>query len=168
MLSLDQSIDSACILHVYWYLTTSTHIQNNSRTDVALRDVSKALDKVWHNDLKYKVLQIDPRTCFTHILCYFLHNTKASIRIDNFIGPSFPLLSGVPQGAAVSPTFYGFYIHDIPAPNPHSSGVTRSENKGGSDDGLLYIYIYILVRTPYDESLYIQRCFFHCVIFLEQ
>ena len=111
----------------YETLVNKRHVKN-SNTDVVLRDVSKAFDKVWHNGLKYKLIQINLHTCFLRILCNFLDDRTASIRIDNYIGPPFPLLSGVPQGAGVSPTFYSFYIHDMPPPAPDSTYIAYADD----------------------------------------
>ena len=70
----------------YETLVNERHVKN-SRTDVVLREVSKVFDKVWHNGLKYKLIQINLHTCFLRILCNFFDDRTASIRIDNHIGP---------------------------------------------------------------------------------
>ena len=54
------------------------------------------------------------------ILCDFLTNRTAKLRIANFKGQLFPLLSGVPQGSVISPTLYIFYVSDIPPPEAGS------------------------------------------------
>ena len=58
----------------------------------------------------------------------FLDDRTASIRIDNYIGAPFSLLSGVPQGAGVSPTFYSFYIHDMPPPSAHCTYIAYADD----------------------------------------
>ena len=84
------------------------------------RDVRKAFDKVWHEGLKYKFVLADPPKPFLPLLCSFLDDRKAAIKIGNHIGPEFPLLSGVPQGSVLSPTLYCHYVSDTPAPSPGS------------------------------------------------
>ena len=90
----------------------------NARITVTLRDVSKAFDKVWTNGLKYKLLRLQIHPLFTKILCNFISDRTASIRINQHTGSPFPLRSGVPQGACLSPSLYNFYTSDLP--NPHS------------------------------------------------
>lgn len=102
-------------LATFHELITQNLAQKN-RLDVVLRDVSKAFDKVWHQGLKHKLIKLDLHTSFTKTLINYLCNRTASIRIGNFIGPAFNLLSGVPQGACLSPTLYSYYTHDCPEP----------------------------------------------------
>ena len=93
------------------------HNKNTSIT-VTLRDVSKAFDKVWTDGLKYKLLHLPLPHPLQRILCNFITNRTASIRIKDHIGPSFPLLSGVPQGACLSPSLYNLYTSALPATLP--------------------------------------------------
>ena len=81
------------------------------------RDISKAFDKVWHQGLKYKMCNGNFPDLLLKTLCSFLDNRYAKIKIDNYIGPIFPLLCGVPQGAVLSPTLFNFYTHDMPPPS---------------------------------------------------
>ena len=99
-----------------FYESLSNNVQNDTVTDIVLRDVAKAFDKVWHNGLKYKLHSLKLHPCFTKILCSFITDRTACIRLQHHTGPAFPLLSGVPQGACLSPTLYNFYTHDTPDP----------------------------------------------------
>ena len=85
--------------------------------NVVSRDISKAFDKVWHQGLKYKMCTANFPNLLLRVLCSFLDDRFAKIKINNFLGPIFPLLSGVPQGAVLSPTLFNFYTHDIPPPS---------------------------------------------------
>merc|ERR1712002_1233144 len=86
-------------------------------TDVVLRDVSKAFDKIWHHGLKYKLLKANMPTCLLKTISSFLDNRFATVRLENYVGPKFQLLSGVPQGACLSPSLYSFYTHDLGEPD---------------------------------------------------
>ena len=92
------------------------HSALKQKIDIVLRDVSKAFDKVWHTGLKHKLTQLNTHPLFIRILCNFLNNRKAQIRIHKHTGPHFNLHSGVPQGAVLSPTLYSYYTNDIPPP----------------------------------------------------
>jgi hypothetical protein len=97
-------------------------------TDVVLRDVAKAFDKVWHTGLKYKITQLHLHPCFTKILSDYLTDRTASIHLDNYTGPPFQLNSGVPQGACLSPTLYNYYTHDLPQPLPFTDYIAFADD----------------------------------------
>ena len=92
--------------------------KENHRCNVVCRDVSKAFDKVWHGGLIYKILRLNLPDIIEKILCSFLKDRIAKIKVDNYIGPAIPLKSGVPQGSILSPTLYIFYVADMPEPGP--------------------------------------------------
>ena len=111
------------------YETISNHTAIGGSIDVTLRDVSKAFDRVWHQGLKYKLLLIQHiHPCFLKILTNYLDNRQAKLRINNYIGPLFPLERGVPQGACLSPTLYTFYIHDLPEPITNSDYISFADD----------------------------------------
>ena len=67
-------------------LTMTTRQKKNS-TDIILRDVEKAFDKVWHTGLKYKILQKELHTCFTRTLCDYLTDKTVTIQIETTYDP---------------------------------------------------------------------------------
>ena len=85
--------------------------------NIISRDISKAFDKVWHSGLKYKLIYAELPDILLKILCSFIDGRTACIKIGNFMGPEFPLLSGVPQGAILSPTLFNYYTFDTPRPS---------------------------------------------------
>jgi len=96
--------------------TLTKLLAQKMKVDVTLRDVSKAFDKVWHTGLKYKIMRLRLHDNFTKILCDYLTDRTASVRVGGFVGPPFDLESGVPQGACLSPTLYNLYTQDMPPP----------------------------------------------------
>ena len=110
------------------YESIANHMAHKRTTDVVLRDVQKAFDKVWHNGLRYKIMQTGIHPCYIKILSSFLQDRHASISINSYIGPSFPLRSGVPQGACLSPTLYGFFTHDIGEPPIRSDYIAYADD----------------------------------------
>ena len=110
------------------YETIVNNISVRKSIDVTLRDVQKAFDKVWHDGLRYKLSQIALHPCFLKILSNYLKNRTASIRIDNYLGPPIQLRSGVPQGACLSPTLYGFFTRDIEEPPHHTDYIAYADD----------------------------------------
>ena len=86
--------------------------------NLVCRDIKKAFDKVWHEGLKFKILQLNLPDVIEKILCSFITDRYAKIRINNVMGPPIPLHSGVPQGGILSPLLFIYYTHDTPKPSP--------------------------------------------------
>ena len=104
----------------------------SSTTTVTLRDVSKAFDKVWTDGLKYKTLHLPLPDPLKRIICNFVTDRTAAIRVKDHIGPTFPLLSGVPQGACLSPSLYNLYTSALPTTLP------ANQSKLGKLQNILY------------------------------
>ena len=86
-----------------------------------MRDVSKAFDKVWHNGLKWKISELDLPTPYKRLLCNFLDDRTATIKIGSFIGQEIQIKSGVPQGSCKYPTLYTVFTADMPIPTDGNS-----------------------------------------------
>ena len=94
--------------------TIAVHQANRHRCNLVLRDVSKAFDRVWHLGLKYKILHLGLPAPVERLLCDFLVDRTARVRVGDHLGPAFPLATGVPQGSVLSPTLYSIYTSDCP------------------------------------------------------
>lgn len=90
---------------------------------LTLRDISKAFDKVWHRGLQYKILNLNLPILLEKLLCNFLKDRSAKIKLENHLGNIFNISCGVPQGSVLSPTLFIIYTRD----SPHSiSGLNIS------------------------------------------
>ena len=89
---------------------------NNGHCQIILRDITKAFDKVWHLGMKFKLLQLNLPLTIEKILCDFLDDRTAQIKINNHTGPKFEIQTGVPQGSVLSPTLFTIYTNDAPPP----------------------------------------------------
>ena len=70
--------------------------------NIVCRDVSKAFDKVLHNGLRFKILQLGLPDIMERLLCNFISNRKVQIRYNNKLDNGFDICSGVPQGSVLS------------------------------------------------------------------
>ena len=104
------------------------NLATHKQTNIILRDVAKAFDKVWHPGLMYKLLHLNLTTPLTRLLCNFLVDRTASIKLNTYIGPPIPLHSGTPQGSILSPTKYITYTHDLPPPTPYSNYIMYADD----------------------------------------
>lgn len=96
--------------------TIAQNLSDNGQCQVILRDISKAFDKVWHIGLKYKILQLELPTNIERILCDFLDDRTAQIKIKEHIGREIDIKTGVPQGSVLAPTLFTIFTRDIPPP----------------------------------------------------
>ena len=95
-----------------------------SQCNIVCRDVTKAFDKVWHQGLQYKILQLQLPDVTEKILCNFLEDRTEQIKLSD----KFPLESGVPQGSIPSPTLYIFYTSGMPPPGAGSTDVLFADD----------------------------------------
>ena len=87
-------------------------------------DVEKAFDVVWLEGLKYKLgtAEAGLSTKMIGLLSSFLTNLR--VHQDSAISNKIKLKAGTPQGSALSPLLFIFYVNDTPKPPP---GVFRSQ-----------------------------------------
>ena len=98
------------------------------RIDVVQRDIQKAFDKVWHQGLQYKILQLGLPPPIEKVLCNFIVNRKAKISVGNHMGEEWELESGVPQGSCLSPTLFACYTADIPDPGHDAENIIFADD----------------------------------------
>ena len=104
----------------------------NTLITMILRDIKKAFDRVWHQGLIYKLMQIGIETPLLRILTDFLKARKAYIKLNHEKGETYNLEAGVPQGDVLSPILYLIMCNDYPAPT--FNGQNRNFVKQYADD----------------------------------
>ena len=89
---------------------------------------AKAFDKLWHDGLRYTVIQMQLPDIITKPLSSFLLNRTASISTNNHTGIPFSIRNGVPQGNSLSPTLYSIYVSDIPFPSERCFNIMYADD----------------------------------------
>ena len=97
--------------------------------NIVCRDISKVFDKIWHNGLKFKLIRLETfPSIMKKILTSYVSNRTAQIRINAFIGNTFPLESGVSQGGILSTMLFIFYTSDLPNAGPNCKDIIFADN----------------------------------------
>lgn len=90
------------------------NFRNRLSTGFIAFDVEKAFDRVWHQGLLYKLIDLKMPTYLIKLIASFLKDRTFSIAVGKASSDRKPLNFGVPQGSVLSPTLYNTYIHDFP------------------------------------------------------
>ena len=75
-------------------------------------DLSKAFDKVWHDDIIFKLKQNDISGNLLNLSPNFLRNRKQRVLLNGQTSSWVDVDAGVPQGFILSPLLILIYIND--------------------------------------------------------
>ena len=90
----------------YEFISRKKASNPKRRVSVVARDVSGAFDRVWHECLIRLFTKLRLPFLFIKVISHFLKDRSLRIRIRGYLGPSFGMEAGVPQGAPDSPDFF--------------------------------------------------------------
>lgn len=88
-------------------------MKQRSQVNVVQEMWPKIFDKVWHLDLKLKIIRLKLPMPFTKLISDFLEVSSTS--------EAASLTSGIPWGSCLLPILFTIYIVDLPEPSQGSS-----------------------------------------------
>jgi len=92
----------------------NTAFEKRCHTGSVIIDISKAIDKVWHDGLLYRLKSINTPTNLLTIINSFLINRQFSVKINDNASDLKPISAGVPQGSKLGPILFNIYVYNIP------------------------------------------------------
>jgi hypothetical protein len=137
------------------------HIQLALRTQqlvlVVFFDLAGAFDRASHQAILFKLASHGVSGRLLRWIASFLSERSFSVSVSSALSESYPIISGVPQGAILSPLLFNILLSDLPS----SPGVTTSIY---ADDIAMYVTSDIapdalaLLQTAVDDfALWAQR-----------
>ena len=76
-------------------------------------DTFKALDKVWHNGLIYKLKQSGISSNLLDTVTDFLNSRKQRVALNGKLSSCTSIEAGIPEGLILGPLLFLIYIHDL-------------------------------------------------------
>lgn len=94
----------------------SMSFNKNQATGMALLDLEKAFDSVWHKGLLFKMWRYKYPLYLIKRTSSFLSDRSSFVDINGNASELYPIPAGVPQGSLLSPHLFNIFINGIPKP----------------------------------------------------
>lgn len=94
----------------------SLRFNENKSTALALLDLAKAFDSVWHDGIIHKLMIAKYPTFLVKIIRSFLSERFSYVVVNDSSSVKYLIPAGVPQGSSISPHLFNVFINDIPVP----------------------------------------------------
>uniref|UniRef100_A0A8R1IGV2 Reverse transcriptase domain-containing protein n=1 Tax=Caenorhabditis japonica TaxID=281687 RepID=A0A8R1IGV2_CAEJA len=90
-------------------------IDEGAQVDVIYLDYAKAFDRVPHEILLEKLVEVNLNPNLIKWIRSYLSNRKFSVKVNNELSTQKHSQCGVPQGAVLSPILFGIFVNEIPS-----------------------------------------------------
>ena len=87
--------------------------QKKKKAYVALIDVRKAFDTVWHAGLMGKLYEMSTPVYILQLIDNWYKNLSSAVLWQSATSRSFPIMQGVRQGAILSPLLYYIFVNEL-------------------------------------------------------
>lgn len=104
---------STCSNLVTYVESVSAAVDNGKEVHAIYTDFSKAFDRVDHKILLQKLSLYGITGPLLKWIASYLSKRKFYVVVNNYQSTHCEVLSGVPQGSHLGPTFFNFYINDV-------------------------------------------------------
>lgn len=94
-------------------LKLEENFNNRQKSCIIMLDLSKAFDRVSHNTLIKKLLQLRFPTNLVNLIISYLTDRKYCVKLDNYKSKLYNIQKGVPQGSILGPILYSIYVCDF-------------------------------------------------------
>ena len=89
-------------------------------------DVEKAFDSVWHNSLRYKLMNSELPNEIIRLMSSFISDRTITVKINDEMSDKVKPNAGTPQKSVLSPLSFLMYVNDIPV-DPMNNQVKISQ-----------------------------------------
>ena len=103
-----------------------TALQANRLGVAVFIDVEKASDSVWHNGLRYKLMNSELPNQIIRLMSSFISDRTITVKINDAMSDKVKLNAGTPQWSVLSPLLFLMYVNDIPV-DPMNNKVKISQ-----------------------------------------
>ena len=86
----------------------------STRVGAVFLDIEKAFDRIWHNGLRYELLQMNAPALLLRWISSFLRDRTVKVRILGHTSREIAINYGVPQGSPINPLLFLLYLSKLP------------------------------------------------------